>query len=170
MITNVWGTTRATISDMIPGAVLASLVICTNTDLVHPTWLACTVPEIYVSNILSMRPCMMLILFFCSFYELAFETLAFRCLIRVLMIVVLLDVHFFRMPMITNVWGTTSASISDMILRTVLVSLVICTNTDLMHPTWLTSTVPVIYVSNILSIRPCMMLILFVCSFLLSVA
>ena len=50
---------------------------------------------------------MMLILFFCSFYELVFETLDFRCLIRFLMIVVLLDVHFFRMPMITNVWGTT---------------------------------------------------------------
>ena len=162
--------TSAPISDVILGMVLASLVICTNTDLVHPTWLAGTVPVIYVSNILSMRPCMMLILFFCSFYELAFETLAFRCLIRVLMIVVLLVVHFFRMLMITNVWGTTRATISDMIPGTVLVSLVICTNTDLVHPTWLTRTVPVIYVSNILSMRPCMMLILFVCSFLLSVA
>jgi len=86
------------------------------------------------------------------------------------MIVALIDVHFFRMPMITNVWGTTSASISDVILGVVSVSLVICTNTDLVHPTWLTGTVPVIYVSNILSMRPCMMLILFVCSFLLSVA
>ena len=82
-----------------------------------------------------------------------------------LMIVALLDVHFFRMSMITNVWGTTSASISDVIMGVVLGRLVICTNTNLVHPTWLADTIPVIYVSIILSMRPCMMLILFVCSF-----
>ena len=44
-----------------PRVVLARHVICTNTNLVHPTWLAGTIPKICVSNV-SMRPYLMFIL------------------------------------------------------------------------------------------------------------
>ena len=32
--------------DVTLGVLLASLVICTSTELVHPTWLASTIPEV----------------------------------------------------------------------------------------------------------------------------
>ena len=47
---------------MIPSLIINGIRHTTNTDLVHPTWLTNTISVIYVSNILSMRPCMMLIL------------------------------------------------------------------------------------------------------------
>jgi hypothetical protein len=88
---------RASISDVILGVVSGSLVICTNTYLVHPTWLAGAIPVIFVSDV-SMRPYLMLILvliccnialddvyfLFSSFCEHAVIPLLFRCLANIL--------------------------------------------------------------------------------------
>jgi hypothetical protein len=89
-----------------PGIVIVNLVICTNTNHVHPTWL--TAPSLGFVCSLWVGG-----MFLCSFWLCSW----------------------------LNCCGTTSSSILDVIPWVVHVNHV-CTNTNLMHPTWFTRSVP----------------------------
>ena len=69
-----WGTTNT-------GMVWASPVVCTKTNLVHPTWLAYTVP-VSVSNV-SMRPffhCCLSLVLICCIWPMIIMLGHYRCL------------------------------------------------------------------------------------------
>ena len=146
------------------GMVWTSLVICTNTRLVHPTWLAHTIP-VGVSFNVSMRPLLSMLfelsLVFAAFWPMI-EMLGMRDtgMVPVSLVIctstdivhptrltdsipvsvsnasiyeALFNVTFGRW---LNCWGTTD-------MGTVWVSLVVCTKTNLVHPTWLAYPVPI---------------------------
>ena len=104
---------------VIPGMALVILVICTNTHLVHPTWLTRTIPGTSVCPIL-VRGTNPNHVCFCFIF-----LRECGCLVLY---------SFSRMPMIKTLWHHVIPGMG-------LVSLVICTNTHLMHPTWLTSPI-----------------------------
>lgn len=124
---NCSGTTTSSILDVIPAIVQVNHVIWTNRNLVHPIWFTRTVPGICMFNV-SMRHVLGLALF---------------------------DVHFasvsLQRPMIKLLWNYKFLNFGcdPGMVQVVQVSLVIYTNTNLVHSTWLTFTILGVCLSNV---------------------